>query len=60
MGNVFVMALHWDDLHKEQNEHIIGEFDKFYNAEIFARAYEKEFHSQTRIRTEYELLNRKD
>ena len=52
----FVIAKHWDSERKEQCDYIAGEFNRYVLAEIFKKAFEKEFGGTARIVEEHELL----
>ena len=44
-----VLAMVWDREQKKSIKAVIGTFDKYINAKIFANAYHAEFSSNTEI-----------
>ena len=49
MSRYEVLATIWSDEHKKQVKKVIGEFDRFMNAKLFANAYNAHYSTTVEI-----------
>lgn len=53
-----VIATAWSEEHERQTKKIVGAFDEFMNAHIFAEAYNKHYKANAVIEEAAALINR--
>ena len=57
MKKYFVIATVWSSAENKQVDTIVGEFNKFHNANIFKEAYNDYYSATAYIKETAELLN---
>lgn len=57
MKKYYVIAIKWSEEHKKQIKYIAGEFSDYTNANIFRKAYDSTYSTESHIFDDDMLLN---